>query len=127
LIIHACSEANVQESNFSANFPLVSVFQCEVSGWLSLSSEWLRISQPDSPMTHLDARGSAEDDMATCVRTITIQVLKSHLFFLCAAHIIFCPLSLHINYFVMLFKFFSVLAKTVRIFLLGIFFEIIFA
>jgi hypothetical protein len=33
LIIHACSEANFWEKYFSANFSLVSDFQCEVSGW----------------------------------------------------------------------------------------------
>jgi hypothetical protein len=32
-IIHACSEANFWEKYFSANFPPVSDFQCEASGW----------------------------------------------------------------------------------------------
>jgi len=34
LIIHACSEANFrEEKKIYANFPQVSDFQCEASGW----------------------------------------------------------------------------------------------
>jgi hypothetical protein len=33
LIIHECSETNFLEKYLSANFPQVSIFQCEASGW----------------------------------------------------------------------------------------------
>jgi hypothetical protein len=33
LIIHACSKADIREKYFSANFPQVSNFQREASGW----------------------------------------------------------------------------------------------
>jgi hypothetical protein len=59
LIIHACSEANFRENNFSANFPSVFVFQCEVFGQSPLQSGQVRLRRPNSQVTRLDAHGSA--------------------------------------------------------------------
>jgi hypothetical protein len=58
LIIHVFYEADFRENNFSANFPLVSVFQCEASRRSPLTSEWVRLRRLDSQVTCLDVRGS---------------------------------------------------------------------
>jgi hypothetical protein len=58
LIIHACSEADFRENNFSANFYSVSVFQCEASRRSPLESGLVRLRRPDGQVTCPDARGS---------------------------------------------------------------------
>jgi len=57
LIIHAYFEADFRKNYFSANFPSVSVFQCEASGQSPLASGWVRLRRPDGHVTPPDARG----------------------------------------------------------------------
>jgi hypothetical protein len=54
------SEANIREKNFSANFPSVSIFQCEASGRSPLAFGRVRLRRPDGQMTRLDAHCSVE-------------------------------------------------------------------
>jgi hypothetical protein len=57
LIIHACSEANFRENNFTAIFSSVSVFQCEAFGRSPLEFRLVRLRWPDGQVTRPDARG----------------------------------------------------------------------
>jgi hypothetical protein len=45
--MHACSEADNRENNFSVNFSSVSVFQCEAFGLSLLASERVRLRRPE--------------------------------------------------------------------------------
>jgi hypothetical protein len=56
--MYACSEVDFRENNFSANFPSVSVFPCEVSGKSHLESGQVRLRRPDGQVTLPDKRGS---------------------------------------------------------------------
>jgi hypothetical protein len=67
--MHACSEAYIRENIFSANFPSVSVFQCEVSGWSLLASGQMRLRCPFSKDTRPNARGLLHAYVATRIRT----------------------------------------------------------
>lgn len=60
LIIHAYSEDDFRENNFSANFLSVSVFQCEASGQSPLASGRVRLRRLDGKMTRPDGLDSAE-------------------------------------------------------------------
>jgi len=52
LIIHAYFEANFRENIFSANFPLVSIFQCETSG-RTYSCAWTHVSQTSGWLSNM--------------------------------------------------------------------------
>jgi hypothetical protein len=65
LIIHVCSKDDIRENIFSANFPSVSVFQCEASEWSVLGSGRMRLRCPDSKDTCPDACGLSHAYKAT--------------------------------------------------------------
>jgi hypothetical protein len=60
LIIYAYSEADIRENYLSANFPSVSVFQCEAPERSLLASKRVWLRRLDGLMTHRDTHGFVE-------------------------------------------------------------------
>jgi hypothetical protein len=57
LILHACSEDDFRENNFSTNFPSISVFSVWSDWTVSpLASGWVWLKRLDGQVTRLDAR-----------------------------------------------------------------------
>jgi len=88
LIIYACSEANFREKYFFANFPQISDFLCEASGW---TYSYVRTSTvlPHTGSSHLDGFVTCPDAISTCLRLASLSLPYTHL-------CIFIDLSCHV-------------------------------